>query len=344
MSSWRCHNCGLDNFAGTENCRQCQASAISNSSTNHYGQENAQANRPPQQGDWQAIHSESSQYPQTSTDNFTQSHQNMSGSDYQQNPHLQAQSYSQDGNNSSPGDYSNPNPYSHPPDYQQNSGYQQSSGYAYNQGDTNNPNHPSQPYAGYQQTDYSRAPSYGAPAVGGYQQSYQGGYGAQEAGIWQEGKKLVMHKQAQLPDRCVKCNAPTHEVYILRKLSWMHQGWFALVLLGLLGWIIFAILSLTIRKKATVNIGICEQHLSKRKTMITIGWAVAILGVLTFIMAIAGEAVWALFLGIVMFLTGVIIAGMATAIVAVAKMDDNYIWLTRVNQDYLANFPPTGRS
>ena len=32
---------------------------------------------------------------------------------------------------------------------------------------------------------------------------------ALEGEIWRDGKVLVMTRQAWLPDRCVKCNAPT---------------------------------------------------------------------------------------------------------------------------------------
>jgi hypothetical protein len=345
MSSWKCHNCGLVNFAGIESCRRCQTSATGGYNAGQYGQGNPQVNRAPQQGNIQAGNSVplpnyqtgnlQPQFPQTSDGNFRQSNNPAPDNGYPQNPARQDQPYAQGGNDSQSTGYAGNDLYSQNTGYQQNNDYQQNSGYAYNNGAANNLNNSSQPYAGYSQTDYSQAPSYAATGAGGY----SAGYGAQGAGVWQNGKKLVMHKQAQLPDRCIKCNAPTHGAYLLRKLSWMHQGWSALVLLGLLGWIIFAILSLTIKKKAVVDLGLCEQHLSSRRTNMIIGWAITIVGIGLFALAISTEAPLMILLGIVMFFAGLIIASLATKVVTVVKMDDNYIWLTRINKDYLSNFP-----
>lgn len=38
-------------------------------------------------------------------------------------------------------------------------------------------------------------------------------------GVWRDGKLLVMHKKAVLPDRCVKCNQPAGGRRLKRSLS-----------------------------------------------------------------------------------------------------------------------------
>src|SRR5215203_5139578 len=48
MSSWKCTNCGLVNFANVEACRRCQTTANGGASANPYGQGNHQVNRAPQ--------------------------------------------------------------------------------------------------------------------------------------------------------------------------------------------------------------------------------------------------------------------------------------------------------
>jgi disulfide bond formation protein DsbB len=356
MSSWKCQNCGLVNFAGIESCRRCQTSATGGHTANQYEQGNFQVNRAPQQGDWQTNKSAppsnyqtgdlTLQFPQTSTDNFTQSNPDAPDTGYQQNPYGQGQPYSQGGNDYSSGGYANNNPYSqntgyqHNTSYQPDNGYQQNSGYAYNRGETNNLNNPSQPYTSYPQTDYSHAPSYGAPSMGGYQQSYSTGYYGQGAGVWREGDKLVMHKQAHLPDRCVKCNAPTNNEYLPRKLSWIHPAW---ILLIFASWIIYLIVYLAIRKKADVALGLCQQHTRNRQNGIIIGWASALFGIGFIILAVTAEQPGFVFLAILLILFGAIFGAYAANVVSVSKMDDNYIWIKRVSQDYLANFPPTGR-
>lgn len=347
MSSWKCYNCGLVNFANVEACRRCQTSANGGAPAPPYGQGNFQVNRAPQQPPQGASHPAPpsnyqtgglpAQYPQTPDSSYPQG-------GFQQN------SQAQGGNASQPFGYGNNQPYAPNNPYQQNNGYQanngyqpnngyeQSSGYAYNNGATNGLNNSSQAYTNYSQTDYSHAAPYGAPSAGAYQQAY----GAQGQGVWRDNKKLVMHKQALLPDRCIKCNAPIHGLNLQRKLSWMNPAWFILVLFGIIGWIVFAILSATIKKKALVDMGLCEQHLTSRKNNMTIGWAAAIVGAVLLVMAFSMDQPLVIFLGVVMLIGGAIIASMAANVVTVSKMDDNYIWITRVNNEYLSNFPTSG--
>jgi hypothetical protein len=372
MSSWKCMSCGIINFATAEVCRKCQSPVSSGNAANPYSQANFQP-QSPQSND------PASQFaPQTNyqTGNLSQAAQPPMANPYAQ-PNGYAQdgyaggnsqpltNYAQGNaypsanppqayNGSQNASYQNNNPYGQNPgsaqpqhpgqasdfapnNYTQNTGYQQSSGYAYNSGNTGGLNHQQgSSQSNYSPTDYSQAPSYGGPSMAAYQPM---GYGAQAAGVWRDGKKLVMHKQAFLPDRCVKCNAPTNGAYLHRKLSYLHPACKITILFGLIGWIIYAILSATLKKKAEVDFGLCEQHVGSRKTNMVIGWAMVIFGVLLTVLAFATEKGGVIFLGIAMLIAGAIVASMAIGIVTVTKMDDNYIWMTRVNQDYLSNFP-----
>lgn len=324
MSSWKCNKCGLVNFATLEACRRCQTSATGAYAANQYPQGNFQANHSAPQTNYQTGNL-SPQLPQESSNHYTQNGGYPPNNSYQQNNYAQGNAHFSGGDSSQNNGYANHNPYS------------QNNGYAYNNGAINPGTPPSQPY-----TNYSQAPSYGAPSTGAYQQAYSAGYGGQGQGVWRDGKKLVMHKQALLPDRCVKCNAPTNRFYLNRKLSWMHPACKILLIFGLLGWIIYAILSATIRKKAQIDLGLCDTHLSSRRTNTTIGWALAVFGLFFIVLSFSAGKPVVIFLGIVMFIGGVMIASLAINIVTVAKMDDNYVWMNRIHQDYLSNFPASG--
>jgi hypothetical protein len=339
MSSWKCSRCGLVNFATLEVCRRCQTSATDGYVAKQYPQGNFQANHsaPPQNYQTGNL---PAQFPQAPVNNHRQSGNDSPANTYQQYSDAPGDAYSQGGDASQNNGYAGNHLYSQNGGHQPSQGYQQnSSGYAYNRGDTNGLQNPSQPYADYAQTDYSQAPSYGAPSMGAYQSSYPGGYGGQGAGVWREGDKLVMHKQAVLPDRCVKCNAPTNNEYLHRKLTWLHPAWLLLILAS---WLIYLIVYLVIRKKAEVDLGLCEQHRANRRAAITVGWVTALLGIGCFILAISSDTPGFIFLGILLFLFGLIFGSYAANVVSVTKMDDNYIWIKRVHRDYLANFPTTG--
>jgi hypothetical protein len=360
-------NCGIINFASAEACRRCQSAASSGEAANPYTQANYQQPGPQShfapQANYQTgdrsqplpqppanPYGQPSYYPQNGYANNPSQPLNQSPvNPYNQGGLVQGNlppvggEFTQNGGygqNQNFGQLQNPAPHSYGANpYAQNTGYQQNSGYAYNRGNTNglNPqgqaNH-SQP--SYAHTDYAQAPSYGGPAMAAYPPM---SYGGQAAGVWRDGKKLVMHKQAFLPDRCVKCNAPTNGAYLHRKLSWLHPACKIAILFGLIGWIIYAILSASMKKKAEVDFGLCEQHTNSRKTHMTMGWAMVIFGGFLFFLAFSTESGAMILLGIVLLIAGAIVASLAYGVVTVTKMDDQYVWMSRVNQDYLANFP-----
>lgn len=154
--------------------------------------------------------------------------------------------------------------------------------------------------------------------------------------IWRKGKLLVMQHGAQLPHRCVKCNAPAVEPVRARKIYW-HQPWvFALLLVNL---ILYAIVALATRKQATIHPGLCPSHHSRRRRGIALGWTGAGLGIL---LAILGGVVsngWLAVAGLLVFL-GCLIAGVILAqFVAPTRIDKDFITLRGCGEAFLAGFP-----
>lgn len=144
-----------------------------------------------------------------------------------------------------------------------------------------------------------------------------------------------MAKQASLPDRCIKCNEPTHNK-LKRNLRW-HQPW--LYILIIVGVLFYAILAMVLSKTATINVGLCETHAAARKRDIIIAWALVLLSFVTFFLAIANEAMGFMLVGVVLFLGGIIYGAVRTRVVAPQKIDDQYVWLTGINATYLDQFP-----
>ena len=71
--------------------------------------------------------------------------------------------------------------------------------------------------------------------------------------IWRSDRILVMSQNEPLPDRCVKCNQPVNGQRLTRKLYWHSPYIYLFVLLNVL---IYAIVTLIVRKRARVQIGI----------------------------------------------------------------------------------------
>ncbi|HTN74874.1 MAG TPA: hypothetical protein VL096_06490 [Pirellulaceae bacterium] len=160
-------------------------------------------------------------------------------------------------------------------------------------------------------------------------------------GLWRQDKLLVMRKDALLPDRCVKSNQPTKR-RLKRNLVW-YPKWLLITLLG--GWLPYVILVLVLQKKATIQIGLTEEWLSRRWQRIGIAWGLVLLGFALFAGGIAMldqvEVLGGVMMlsAIFMLLGGAIYGLMSARMVYPKKIDDRFVWLQGVAPEYLAELP-----
>lgn len=147
---------------------------------------------------------------------------------------------------------------------------------------------------------------------------------------------MVVSKGAQLPDRCVKCNAPAPGAKLKKKLTWHHPAIYILIFVALL---IYLIVAMIVRKAVTVELGLCEEHMAKHRRNVFITWLLILLGVCGFVMAVIVGDNNFLLAGILLILAGIIYAVVAVRIVTPAKIDDKFAWLKGVNKDYLDELP-----
>jgi len=154
-------------------------------------------------------------------------------------------------------------------------------------------------------------------------------------GVWQDRNKLVMSRDAELPLRCVKCNVPTH-LRIKRKLSWHHPALYLIIIVALL---IYLIVAMILRKSATVEIGLCDEHQAKRRRDVWITITLVVVGILGFALALGFEDVTYLLLGFVALIAALIYGIAVARVVAPAKIDDRFVWLTGINKQYLNELP-----
>ena len=154
-------------------------------------------------------------------------------------------------------------------------------------------------------------------------------------GVWRSGSKLVMSRDAELPPRCVKCNVPTH-LRLKRRLTWHHPLIYILVLIALM---IYLIVALIVRKSATVEIGLCDEHQAKRRRDLWIMIGLLIAGLLGLALAIGYSDPTYLLMGFLGVIAAIIYGIVAVRVVAPAKIDDRFVWLSGVNRQYLNELP-----
>lgn len=121
-----------------------------------------------------------------------------------------------------------------------------------------------------------------------------------------------------------------------RKLSWHHPALFILIFVALL---IYLIVAMIVRKRATVEIGLCQDHMAKRRKAVLVTWLLVLLGVCGFIASVvSNDGTYAL-VGFLFLIAGIIYGIVAARVVAPSKIDDRFVWLKGVNKDYLDALP-----
>lgn len=155
-------------------------------------------------------------------------------------------------------------------------------------------------------------------------------------GPWREGNLLVLEKGTELPDRCLKCNAPAGGYRLRRNLSW-HPPW--VYILGLSP-IIYIIVALLIRKTAKVGGGLCEAHRKTRRRVILTAWVLILAGL--------GLAVFAgnrnlhggvMAFGLIGALVVLIWAVLSTRVLDPARITKQAVWLKGVCPAFLDEQP-----
>lgn len=147
--------------------------------------------------------------------------------------------------------------------------------------------------------------------------------------VWRDGKLLVMRHGAVLPDRCVKCNAPAAGERLKKTLIWR----------TLWSW----------RMRTTeIEFGVCRRHRVREKVAKTVAtsllyviwmWFAAVL-IVRLCAGVGAQAEFILGAWMIAAIATAAIAFFAASMAFVHKIDDNYVWLRRVDRDYLAELPP----
>jgi hypothetical protein len=154
--------------------------------------------------------------------------------------------------------------------------------------------------------------------------------------LWRFGKQLVLRSQTPLPDRCVKCNAPANGNRLRRRLYWHSPAFYALILINLL---VYALVALIVRKRAVLEIGLCEHHRRRRRLVIVSSWAVVLAGFAMVGAGISANEGMLIVLGILLALIAAIVGGVLGPQVAAAKIDKEFVYLRGCSQEYLALLP-----
>ena len=95
----------------------------------------------------------------------------------------------------------------------------------------------------------------------------QDGYDA-GGDLWRDGKMVVLRRGSDFPDRCIKCNQPSVSPRRQTTLIWHHGAWYLLLPLVLL----YVVVSILVRRRTVVHIGLCARHQRRVVWGRVVGW------------------------------------------------------------------------
>jgi hypothetical protein len=177
--------------------------------------------------------------------------------------------------------------------------------------------------------------------------------------VWRDGKLVAMHREGQLPPRCVACNAPALARRYERTLYWTPFSWrgsviavlallFALsasgvVLAALAFWpvvLIAAVTNIVIRKRVPLSMGVCLRHrrVQTAFTASALAGVAAVAGGMFYF--IADNRAGILFaLVILMFALGIARSRSGALAVRIARMSEERLWLKGTGAAFRASLP-----
>ncbi|WP_192885910.1 hypothetical protein [Xanthomonas campestris] len=112
--------------------------------------------------------------------------------------------------------------------------------------------------------------------------------------VWREGDVLVCTAGANLPPRCVKCNAPADMPPRRYIFHWHHPVIYAALLLGVLPYVILAI---ALRKRSAHVLTLCAQHERRRVRYVAVAMA-SVLALLVCGLSIDSQFRWLIGAGV----------------------------------------------
>jgi hypothetical protein len=169
----------------------------------------------------------------------------------------------------------------------------------------------------------SDLPAPGAP--GGFE-----GYG-----VWQENGQVALYANSgRLPNRCAVCNG--HAQHRISKTFYWHEPWLYLLILA--GWLVYAIVAMIVRKSATVEYWLCDEHRKRRTLGLALVWggfAAGFIGML--VAAGASSGAVAVVFAVVMLVLP-IVGGIMAKMVSPARITDVEVRL-KAGEAFVASLP-----
>ena len=155
---------------------------------------------------------------------------------------------------------------------------------------------------------------------------------ARDVAYWRDGNRIVMDRNATLPDRCLKCNEPANGFRRSERLTYIPTT--QQLMLGV--W------SYLDAKRAPVEIGLCDRHRTSRPLTIALISAAAVAFSIFEATQLRPSNVILPMLAALAFIggcVGLVYALYPRSVVRAADMTATHLWLKGGGEQFLASLP-----
>lgn len=166
--------------------------------------------------------------------------------------------------------------------------------------------------------------------------------------IVRSGTHLFMSLPAQgqvvdLPPMCVKCGQPATDKPVVKTFSWHHPGFYLLIFVGVL---IYVIVALIVRKTIRVAVPLCAHHRQRRGVWITLAWVLPLIGIAdAFVLPrlFDLDSGWIALIVVVSILAGLILWAAVSNPIRPQSIDNFSAEFSGFCDPFLDQFPPLSR-
>ena len=149
-----------------------------------------------------------------------------------------------------------------------------------------------------------------------------------------KGKYTIVNPEIEWPSRCFKCNAET-DLRKKTKLAYLNPWFYLSILINIL---VTIILSMIFSKRFTIEMPLCEQHMSKRKNLVVLQWT--LVAVMLLSIAAAAATSNELFIAPAIFtLLLVVVLAIFGRLAFAAKYKNGNLWIKGAGKKFLNSLP-----
>jgi hypothetical protein len=146
-----------------------------------------------------------------------------------------------------------------------------------------------------------------------------------------DGNLIVITEDSVLPERCVRCNAPSTR-QINRRVFWT-PSYVNIVIL--FSWIIGLSFFLNRTQSAAIRFGLCDSHYVRRLIGLIVGGGMCAAGLLMGVIVVFNSDYTLLCVGGGSLIVGAFVVALLARTLDAAKIDEPYIWLKGASQAFL---------